>query len=117
MYSKKVESLQEIINNNQNKIMQEKKDNKIEIKVEKYKLINKTAKSNQEPETKHIWQIEIPKIDLIAPIEEGTNKEVMNKYVGHFENTEKWNGNIGLAAHNRRICSKLFCKFKRIKNW
>ena len=33
-----------------------------------------------------IWQIEIPKIDLIAPISEGTSQEVMLEYVGHFEN-------------------------------
>ncbi|MDO5555377.1 MAG: hypothetical protein Q4G09_01600 [Clostridia bacterium] len=51
----------------------------------------------------NIWQIEIPKISLVAPIKNGTTQEIMNKYVGHFENTDRWNGNIGLAAHNRRI--------------
>lgn len=56
------------------------------------------------------WYIEIPKINLVAPISEGTTQEVMNKYVGHFENTNVWEGNIGLAAHNRRISSKLFWK-------
>lgn len=55
-----------------------------------------------------IWQIEIPKIDLVAPIAEGTSQEVMLDYVGHFENTSFWKGNIGLAAHNRRISNKLF---------
>lgn len=53
--------------------------------------------------TKNIWQVEIPKINLVATIEEGTSEEIMNKYVGHFEITEKWNGNVGLAAHNRRL--------------
>ena len=48
-----------------------------------------------------IWQIEIPKINLIAPIAEGTTTDIMNSYVGHFEETPKENGNIGLAAHNR----------------
>jgi len=47
------------------------------------------------------WQIEIPKISLVAEISEGTSKEILNKYVGHFEITSKKNGNIGLAAHNR----------------
>lgn len=55
-----------------------------------------------------IWQIEIPAIGLEAPIAEGTTQEVMRDYVGHFENTNLWKGNIGLAAHNRRISNKLF---------
>lgn len=57
-----------------------------------------------------IWSIEIPTINLIAEIGEGTTDETMNKYVGHFENTELWQGNVGLAAHNRRISCKLFWK-------
>lgn len=47
------------------------------------------------------WQIEIPKISLNAVIAEGTSKEILNQYIGHFENTSKQLGNIGLAAHNR----------------
>lgn len=56
------------------------------------------------------WTVEIPSIGLNAPISEGTSQEVMSKYVGHFENTEVWEGNIGLAAHNRRMPGKLFWK-------
>ena len=56
------------------------------------------------------WTIKIPAINLKADIAEGTTEEVMNKYVGHFENTEFWSGNVGLAAHNRRLSSKLFWK-------
>lgn len=54
-----------------------------------------------------VWRIKIPKIKLTAPINSGTTDKVMNKYVGHFEKTSKWKGNVGLAAHNRRISSKL----------
>ena len=50
-----------------------------------------------------LWQVEIPKINLIAPIAQDTTQEVMEKYVGHFTKTAFWKGNIGLAAHNRRI--------------
>lgn len=56
------------------------------------------------------WSIEIPTINLKADIAEGTTEAVMNKYVGHFEGTEFWSGNVGLAAHNRRLSSKLFWK-------
>lgn len=51
----------------------------------------------------NIWKVEIPKINLVATIQEGTSEQTMNKYVGHFDNTDKWNGNVGLAAHNRRL--------------
>ena len=50
-----------------------------------------------------LWQVEIPKINLIAPIAQDTAQEVMEKYVGHFTKTAFWKGNIGLAAHNRRL--------------
>ncbi len=52
-------------------------------------------------DTQKIWQIEIPKINLVAPIAEGTSANIMNEYVGHFAETPKNKGNIGLAAHNR----------------
>lgn len=47
------------------------------------------------------WQIRIPKINLIAQIKEGTTTEILDKFVGHFEETELQKGNVGLAAHNR----------------
>ena len=34
-----------------------------------------------------LWQVEIPKINLIAPIAQDTTQEVMEKYVGHFAKT------------------------------
>lgn len=88
----------------ENKIM-EIKSNEQEVKPKQYKKEGILEESIKED----IWQIEIPKINLIAPIAEDTTEEIMNKYVGHFKNTEKWNGNVGFAAHNRRIFSKLFC--------
>lgn len=41
--------------------------------------------------------IKIQKINLEAKINEGTTKEVMDEYIGHFEETPKEVGNIGLA--------------------
>lgn len=57
--------------------------------------LSKIEKDNQ------IWKIEIPKINLDAEISEGTDRETLNEYVGHFEETQVEEGNIGLAAHNR----------------
>ena len=39
----------------------------------------------------------------------------MLNYVGHFENTSIWNGNIGLAAHNRGYPINYFAKLKELK--
>lgn len=61
------------------------------------------------------WKIEIEKINLKAEINEGTNKKNLNKYVGHFENTPKEEGNIGLAAHNRGYEVNYFERLKELQ--
>ena len=61
------------------------------------------------------WRIIIPKISLEAEICEGTSNEVMNKYIGHFEETSKNSGNIGLAAHNRGYDVNYFANIKKLK--
>lgn len=62
------------------------------------------------------WYLEIPKINLKAEIAEGTSKEVMNNFIGHFEETVKLDGNIGLAAHNRGYKNNYFARLKELKN-
>ena len=47
------------------------------------------------------WYIEIPSINLKAPIEQGTDAEILDKSVGHFTQTPDTLGNVGLAGHNR----------------
>lgn len=39
----------------------------------------------------------------------------MDKYIGHFEETPKTNGNIGLAAHNRGYENNYFENLKKLK--
>ena len=75
---------------------------------ETYLVENTTEKTE-------IWQIEIPQISLIANIAEGTTKEVLNQYVGHFEQTQKENGNVGLAAHNRGYEVNYFQNLRLLK--
>lgn len=43
----------------------------------------------------------IEKIGLKATVKEGSTKEILKEYIGHIEETSKYDGNIGLAAHNR----------------
>jgi len=48
-----------------------------------------------------VWTLSINSINLFANISHGTDEEILNKYIGHFEETNIFNGNVGLAAHNR----------------
>mgnify|MGYP004494876551 FL=1 len=74
------------------------------------------SKNNKENiEKSELWQIEVPAISLVANIEEGTDKDVLNQYVGHFITTQKEIGNIGLAAHNRGYEVNYFQDLKLLK--
>lgn len=66
-------------------------------------------------ETKEEWYLEIPSISLRADIKEGTTKEIMDDYIGHFEETKIEDGNIGLAAHNRGYKNNYFERLKELK--
>lgn len=43
----------------------------------------------------------IDKINVKAPVKQGSTQEVLESYIGHIEDTAIYDGNIGLAAHNR----------------
>lgn len=72
-------------------------------------------KSTIKEEIVNTWQLEIDSIGLKAEIAEGTTQEILNKYIGHFENTSKETGNIGLAAHNRGYEVNYFERLKELK--
>lgn len=61
------------------------------------------------------WYLEIPSINLKADIKEGTTKEILDDFIGHFEETNKDTGNIGLAAHNRGYKNNYFENLKKLK--
>lgn len=78
--------------------------NNIEGTEEKNIIKETEVEIKEEKPTEQIpyeWGIYIPKINLNAQISEGTTKEVMDKYVGHFIDTGVIKGNICLGAHNR----------------
>lgn len=61
------------------------------------------------------WYLEIPSINLKADIKEGTTKEILDDFIGHFEETKKDIGNVGLAAHNRGYKNNYFENLKKLK--
>lgn len=60
------------------------------------------------------WYIKIPSISLIAQIKQGTTKEILDKSVGHFEESPVLKGNVCLAAHNRGYEVNYFEKIKNL---
>ena len=91
--------------------------NEIPIKVENVNLENNIVEkvvSNQVDNTNE-WSLEIPVISLKANISEGTTKEVMDTYIGHFEESPRDSGNICLAAHNRGYENNYFANLKKLK--
>ena len=109
----------QIFNNSVEKIIPDKIE--IELKIPNNTIIESDKDQNiieneeQRKDIYNIWQIEIPKINLIAPISEGTSTNIMNKYVGHFVETPKDKGNIGLAAHNRGYPVNYFQNIKLLQ--
>ena len=89
----------------------------VENVVQEAKEQVKTNEITKEKITENLdaWCLDIPKINLKANISEGTTKEVMENYIGHFEETTKENGNVGLAAHNRGYKNNYFQRIKELQ--
>ena len=106
-----------VVQENINVDTKEEVENPKEEKIEDLELEEKidTEEENKEGTKEFDWYIEIPKIKLYAPIEEGTDDEVLNRSVGHFENTARRNGNCGLAAHNRGYRVNYFARVKELE--
>ena len=49
----------------------------------------------------HIATLNIPAINLSVNVFEGTSNATLAKGAGHFSETSIWDGNVGIAAHNR----------------
>jgi len=60
---------------------------------------NKETKMNKS-ENDIIGILYIEKLDIEAPVKEGTTQEVMKTSIGHFPESDYWNGNVSLASHN-----------------
>ena len=58
----------------------------------------------------------IDKIGLKATIKDGSNNETLKDYIGHIENTAIYDGNVGLAAHNRGNKNSYFARINELEN-
>lgn len=96
----------ELANLYQNIMIKEKQNAKKEIFNVSEKILEKN---------KNIWKIEIPILQLNATIAEGTSQDVLAEAVGHFEESDFWEGNVALAAHNRGYGCNFFQEIKKLK--
>lgn len=60
--------------------------------------------------------ITIDKIGLNATVKEGTSSETLLNYIGHIEETATYDGNIGLAGHNRGCENSYFARINELEN-
>lgn len=91
-----------------------KNENNLTKEIYNENVINFDSVTNPE-KIEYEWGIAIPKIELIAPIEEGTTSRIMNKSVGHFIDTSIVDGNVCLAAHNRGYEVNYFQNIKTLR--
>lgn len=61
------------------------------------------------------WCLEIPKIGLKGNIANGTSAGVLNQFIGHFDETPRDSGNVGLAAHNNGHAVNYFANIKNLE--
>ncbi len=86
-----------------------------EVKVNNTNIQTSSKESERMLEEVEEWYLEIPSINLKANIKEGTTEEIMDEYIGHFEESQKENGNVCLAAHNRGYKNNYFENIKNLK--
>jgi len=97
----------ELSRNYQSRFAKKLEEKKKEKKVEKLENINFYSTNP--------WRVKIPSLRIDAPIAEGTSQEALRRTVGHFEQTDKWKGNVALAGHNRGYRCNFFQEIKQLK--
>lgn len=90
------------------------------IKIEDVKTdenyINVTYDKEEKIEDESILGIiTIEKINLKATVKEGSSQEILREYIGHIPETAKYDGNIGLAAHNRLNKYSYFARLNELE--
>lgn len=75
----------------------------------------KSDETETELEDDILGSLIIDKINLNAEIKEGSSSEILKDYIGHIEETAKYDGNVGLAAHNRGNEHSYFARINELE--
>lgn len=110
-YSLENGTIDENIENNMNELVEESENKKYSDSAKQDDTLSKINiyRTNK-------WRIKIPVLGLDAPISQGTSSEELRRTVGHFEETDKWDGNVALAAHNRGYKCNFFQEIRKLKD-
>lgn len=88
------------------------KNDVVESKIAK---IEENQEKLSEEETIKEWKIMIPKINVSAEIQDGTEEEIINNYIGHFTQTPIINGNIGLVGASAGYKENYFAELEKLQ--
>lgn len=79
----------------------------------------KKMEGNEERQEKQdekiIGKLIINKINLKGEVKEGSSSEILRDYIGNIEETSKFDGNVGLAAHNRENKYSYFSRINELE--
>lgn len=80
--------------------------------------IDNVAQQEEVFENTKIGTLTIPKINLYnIDICESVELETLSKSIGHFENTNLYDGNVGIASHNAGTKANLPLSFETSSSW
>ena len=82
------------------KVIEQEKQNTSE-QLDNTEDVEKEVTEDDGFEEDLIGSLKIEKINLNGTVKEGSTNEILRDYIGHIEETAKYDGNVGLAAHNR----------------
>lgn len=82
---------------------------------EKYINIKYENEEQVEDDEDILGTLMIKKINLKANVKEGSSQEILREYIGHMPETAKYDGNIGLAAHNRGNQYSYFARINELE--
>lgn len=77
-------------------------------------LDQKSEQNNIVLENDIIGILKIPRLSIEAPIKDGTSQEIMRTSIGHFVESDYWNGNVSLASHNGGTNAHYFEKINQL---
>lgn len=79
-------------------------------------IYQKEEKSKTEEWNENILgTLKIDKINLKVSVKEGSTNDILKDYIGHMPETAKYDGNIGLAAHNRGTANSYFARINELE--
>ena len=96
------------------KVIEQEKQNTSE-QLDNTEDVEKEVTEDDGFEEDLIGSLKIEKINLTGTVKEGSTNEILRDYIGHIEETAKYDGNVGLAAHNRGNKYSYFARINELE--